>query len=409
MTNADVLKRIQGIYPHITDFITLDFETYYASDYTLSKMTTESYVRDPRFQTIGVGIKTKDEKCWLEAWEFRDWASKVDWSRVAVEAHHAHFDGLISSYHYGIIPAFWVCTMSMARCFVPVEVGGSLAKLSRHFGVGEKGDEVVKAFGKRRQDFTPEEWIQYGIYCMNDCELTDGLGCKMIERIPDEELVLMDMTIRAFTEPVFKLNSELLKTCIKDEKTKKIDLLMRVAQAENIPVPQASTEDQVLQLVKPIFASNDKFAALLIDMGEIPPTKISVPKTKTAMEKAIANGVDPETVEPVETYAFAKTDIGMQELLENEREEIRFVAEARVGVKSTINETRAQRLYGMSLRGPATVYLRYHGAHTSRFSGGDKSNFQNFERGGTLRDCLIAPDDPLEMPESWQPYTRRAV
>ena len=32
------------------DVYTLDFETYYDQEYSLSKMTTEAYVRDPRFE-----------------------------------------------------------------------------------------------------------------------------------------------------------------------------------------------------------------------------------------------------------------------------------------------------------------------------------------------------------------------
>ncbi len=37
--------------------IALDFETFYDREFSLSKMTTEEYIRDPRFETIGVGIK----------------------------------------------------------------------------------------------------------------------------------------------------------------------------------------------------------------------------------------------------------------------------------------------------------------------------------------------------------------
>ena len=43
-------------------FITVDFETYYSNEYSLSKMTTEEYVRDPRFQIIGVGISLDGDR-----------------------------------------------------------------------------------------------------------------------------------------------------------------------------------------------------------------------------------------------------------------------------------------------------------------------------------------------------------
>ena len=43
------------------DVITLDFETYYDKDFSLKKLTTEEYIRDPRFEVIGVGIKINHE------------------------------------------------------------------------------------------------------------------------------------------------------------------------------------------------------------------------------------------------------------------------------------------------------------------------------------------------------------
>ena len=44
------------------DVYTLDFETYYDQEYSLSKMTTEAYVRDPRFEVLGLAIKKNDKK-----------------------------------------------------------------------------------------------------------------------------------------------------------------------------------------------------------------------------------------------------------------------------------------------------------------------------------------------------------
>jgi hypothetical protein len=42
--------------------ITIDFETYYDREFSLSKITTEEYVRDRRFEVIGVGVKVDEEK-----------------------------------------------------------------------------------------------------------------------------------------------------------------------------------------------------------------------------------------------------------------------------------------------------------------------------------------------------------
>jgi hypothetical protein len=44
----------------------IDFETYYDKEYSLSKMSTEDYVNDPRFEIILVGLAWNGgEKEWF--------------------------------------------------------------------------------------------------------------------------------------------------------------------------------------------------------------------------------------------------------------------------------------------------------------------------------------------------------
>lgn len=161
--------------------LTLDFETHYSSDYGLKVLETEAYVRDPRFEVIGVGVKYADRpSVWLEEWEFREWAREVAWSRVSALAHHAQFDGFIMSHHYGIRPRFWLDTLSMGRALHSVSVGGSLKKLAEHYKIGAKGNEVENTKGKRRADFTQTEWLRFGDYCNNDVELTHRLLHRML-------------------------------------------------------------------------------------------------------------------------------------------------------------------------------------------------------------------------------------
>ena len=42
--------------------IVIDFETYYDKAYSLSKMTTEEYIRDEQFEVIGVAVKEDDNE-----------------------------------------------------------------------------------------------------------------------------------------------------------------------------------------------------------------------------------------------------------------------------------------------------------------------------------------------------------
>lgn len=331
--------------------VTLDFETYYADDYTLSKMTTADYVRDPRFQTIGCGVKIKrladgyaSKASWLTPEEFTKFVATMDWSKCAVLAHHTHFDGLIAAHHYGIKPLLWLDTLSMARALHGTEVGGSLSKLMAAYGVGQKGTYVSNAKGKRREDFTPAEYAAYGEYCCTDVEGCWALFNAMLPKLPETQLWSIDTTIRMFTEPTLVVNEKRLTAYLEYERRRKQELLDRVAKD------------------KEVLLSNEKFAALLIEMGIDPPRKVS-PRTGK------------------ETWAFAKTDPGMQDLLEHDRDDIRWLAEARVGVKSTINETRTERLLRAGQGGRRVpIYLKSNGAHTFRWAGGDKMNAQNWER-----------------------------
>ena len=122
--------------------------------------------------------------------------------------------------------------------------------------------------------------------------------------------------------------------------------------------------------------SNEKFAGYLLDCGVTPPQKQSPSTGKL-------------------TYAFSKTDRGFTDLLEHPDERIQTAAAARLGVKSTLEETRTRSLIGVAERGPLPILLNYYGAHTGRFSGGDKMNLQNLPRGGALRKSLCAPEGSL--------------
>ena len=164
------------------DLITLDFETFYDKDFSLSKLTTEEYVRDSRFEVIGVGIKVNNRPTeWASGTheELADYFADFDWASSMVLAHNTMFDGAILSWLYGIKPKVWADTLCMGRAIHGVEVSGSLKALAERYGIGEKGTEVLKAIGKRREDFSDDELDLYGDYCINDVELTYKLFSLM--------------------------------------------------------------------------------------------------------------------------------------------------------------------------------------------------------------------------------------
>lgn len=347
----------------------LDFETFYDTDYTLRKLSTTAYVFDPRFEVIGVGVRFGANRVWMEEHQFRAFAKSVDWSKVALVCHHAQFDGLVLSHHYGVHPAFWLDTLSMARAIHGESKAADLGSLMQYYGVGTKGTEVVQAKGKRRVDFTAEEYAQYGVYCIGDCDGTLGIFLKMIQGYPVPELELIDITVRMYTNPMLKLDEPKMKEYLAWEIARKEELLAKIG---------ADKKD---------LSSADKFANMLRLLGVDPPMKNS-PTAKL------------EDGSPKQIYAFAKTDPAFQELLlGGENDDIRWLCEARQGVKSVGNETRSARLLDMGRDGRSLpVYLKYAGAGPFRWAGGDKVNWQNFERQnkkdprkGTIRQSIIAP------------------
>ena len=292
----------------LAGLVTIDFETYYDKEYSLSKLTTEEYVRSPVFEVIGVSIITPRGVYWLSESEFRDLASKVDFSKTLLLAHNTQFDGAILSWHYGVRPKMWLDTLSMARALQNNEKSNSLGALAEQFGLGVKGNEVVTAIGKRRKDFTQREWEQYGVYCKNDSQLTLDLFTMLVKQFPTSELQIIDITLRMFIEPLIELDQDMLSEAYYEE----VDALEALLQR--------------LQISEKDLASNDNFAAILQGLGVDPPTKIS-PKTGK------------------QAFAFAKTDIGFQELADSSDPQIALLCDARLKAKSTLMRTRSQRLY----------------------------------------------------------------
>ncbi len=346
------------------DIVTIDMETYYDKEYSLSKMTTEAYVRSNNFEVIGVGVKVNDYPTdWYSGDNPGSFLRSLDYRDKAILCHHAMFDGAVMSWRFGIKPKLWLDTLSMARPLHNLTIGGSLAKLAAFYGLGVKGTEVLNALGKRRADFTPQELAAYGQYCVNDVELTYALFNKLKRKCPVSELMVIDRTIRMYTEPMIELDAPLLEQHLEKVRTRKQKVLEELAAKYNV-----TAEEMQAQLM-----SNARFAKVLDSLGVDPPTKVS-PRTGK------------------QTYAFAKTDEAIHKLLQHPSEEVQAVVAARLGTKSTLEETRTESLLGVAARGRLPIMLNYYGAHTGRFSGGDKLNLQNLPSRGdtTLRKSLRA-------------------
>jgi DNA polymerase len=340
------------------ELIVVDFETFYDRSFSLSKLTPEEYIRDELFEVIGISVKLNDaEPEWFSGTmaQTKRWLQQWPWENAVAVAHNAPFDMAILNWHFDIRPKRIADTLSMARALDGPDAGNSLAKLAERHGAGVKGDEVVNALGKGRLDFTAEELSRYGEYCINDVVLTHMLFLKMLPRMPQSELRLIDATVRMFTEPTLTLDKGVLTTHLAKVKARKEELLSKALV----------DKDDIM--------SNPKLAALLDAAGVTPPTKISPTTGK-------------------ETYAFAKTDEAFKDLLEHPNPVVQAIVACRLGIKSTLEETRTERFIGIAERGTLPVPLRYYAAHTGRWGGDDKLNLQNLPRKSPLKKAILAPE-----------------
>jgi len=340
------------------DILVCDFETYYDKDYSLSKLTTEEYIRDTRFEVIGVSVKVNAKKTvWFSGTKkaTKKFLDMFDWGNSVAIAHNAMFDMAILNWHFDIRPKRIADTLSMARALHTIEVGGSLKALAEYYGLQEKGTYVQDAIGKCRLDFDGDALAEYGEYCITDTEITGRLFKKLAEDFPIGELRLIDLTIRMFTEPKIVLDQGILESSLEGIKCKKEELLARTP------------------FDKKYLMSNNKFAEILGLLGVQIPMKISPTTGK-------------------ETYAFAKTDEGLKKLAEHPNYKVQTLVAVRLGTKSTIAETRTQRFLDISKRGTLPVPLRYYAAHTGRWGGADKINLQNLPKGSEIKFAMRAPE-----------------
>jgi DNA polymerase len=351
-------------------FITLDFETYYANDLGFRTQTNEEYLNDPRFEVIGVGIKVDDNPTKWVTENIADELAMLDWGNSALLCHNMMFDGAILAWKYGIVPAMYYDTLCMARAIHGVDAGGSLKALAERYNLGVKGTEVVDALGKRQADFTPEQLAAYGRYCVNDVDLTFKLfGSLLSGHFPNDELKLIDMTLRMYTQPILHVDDALLVDRLEQVRAQKKELLSGLMDAMGVTT---------VEEVRARLASNPQFAAELEKHGVTPPKKVSLTTGK-------------------ETFALAKNDEAFIELSEHDNPLIQQLCAVRLGTKSTIEESRIERFIGIGARnkGRLPIPLKYYGAHTGRWSGQDSVNLQNLpsrdKNKKALKNALLAP------------------
>lgn len=344
--------------------IHMDFETFYSDEYSLRRMTIVEYILDPRFEMIGCSVAIDDGPFqFLEHDEFVDLLKKHPPSKTRVVSFNALFDMCILAWRYGYVPALMIDTMSMARAIIGYKCKSlSLAFVARVLGLGEKGHEVHNVKGMTKADIKAlGRWQFYADYANQDGNLSRQIFATLLPSFPRDEFLINDMVIRMAVQPQFVLDRNVLADHLYQTQLDKQQLL-----------------DQAGIVDKKLLMSNEKFAEVLTQLGVVPPMKTSRTTGKL-------------------TYAFARTDREFQDLADHENPQVQAVVAARLGHKSTLEESRTERFTTIANLQWADgqswfpVPLRYSGAHTHRFSGDWGLNAQNLPRGGKLRYALKAP------------------
>lgn len=365
---------------------TIDFETYYDKDYSLRKMTPVEYILDPRFEVIMLSAKRPGRPVFnLHPDKIAQFFALLDPDDTVVVTYNSLFDMCICAWRYNFVPRLMIDAMGMVRAWHGHELKSvALATAAPHIIGRHKGTAVHKMQGLHYQDIVSAGWMpEYEKYCGDDSELAEGIFEKiMADGFPPNELVVMDHVLRMAVHPQFAVNGAELQTHLSEIVQDKLNLMVACGLSY---VTDATGKQKCPELM-----SNPKFAELLISRGVDPPMKTSPTTGK-------------------ETFAFSKADQAFTDLEEHPDLTVQALVAARLGHKSTIEETRTQRFVNISLLEWPEEYLKWRGlpagaklipmplaygaAHTHRLGGDWKLNVQNLPSRGAvnhLKRALMA-------------------
>jgi DNA polymerase len=340
--------------------IYIDFETYYGPGCELggNKLSYTEYVRHPEFKVLGVGISNGGMPEWFSGThdEIREFLlGYTDWHQSMAIAHNMLFDGHVLSEIFGIQAAHYQCTLAFARALWFHE-RNDLDSVLKRLGLEGKQGRVALTSLRGVHEPTEDQLKMLGLYCRSDVV---GLmrifnHRDVLPKISPEDLIFNDVILRCFTCPEIELDVEMA------ERIREEDISRKQAMFEALGIDEK------------VLSSNDKFAAFLESIGVEVPTKWSEKKE-------------------MHVPAFAKSDIGFQELLEDP--ELTDIMEARIESKSTQTRTRTARFIfdASGATGKLPIGYNINNSRTGRLGGGNKSNPQNLDNNSGLRQCLRAP------------------
>jgi DNA polymerase len=332
----------------------IDFETPHDKTFSLSKLATVLYVRNPLFKVFGVGIAIGDQPIrWFTGEKIQSALETIDWNHSMMVAHNAMFEATVLNEHFGIQPARYCDTAGMARAYLPTGIRADLDSAASAFGLGTKIKGVLESL-KGVFDPNPEQLDNLGTYCKEDVHLCRDLFNLLWPHLPETERYVLHMTVRMSSESRFELDQDILRAEIANAKQNRVDTI------------DASGSDL------DALSSNQQFAETLRQLTGSCPVKYN----KNGQEIPALSKSDAE-------YVRFKTD----------HPDLLPLFDAREAAKSTIMLRRPERYLEIAQTGRMPMPYRYWGAHTGRFSGADGLNVQNLPNlhKSDLRRAFKAP------------------
>lgn len=362
-----------------------DYETFWhrKTKHSLTNMHPVEYVMTPKteIQVLTGCFDNGPVITIIGEQNIREFFDSQTWCDTFMIAHNGNlFDHMITAWRFNVKPAMWGDTLSMGAPIFGMTAGGSLKKMAEALNVGKKGSlDATQTEGLYVKDWTPEMLESIKQYAGQDTLLCRAIFRKLYPLTPTRELRLIDLTCRMLVDPGFDCDLDGLREALIEEQERKLNALKSIANVMGV------TDIETMQKS---LMSNPQFADLLARFDVECPRKIS-PTTGR------------------ETLALSKTDQAFLDLLEHDNPIVAAAAQARLGAKSTILESRIKTFITMAEQHPANkmpIALNYWGASTGRWSGAMKANQQNLPRvprdkDGTiidkptniLRTSLIAP------------------
>ena len=296
--------------------LTLDVESFYSSEFSLRKMTVPEYILSPFWETICLGAKFDDEPVqMIDGPDVQAFFYSIDPKDTMTISHNALFDACVFAWRYKFVPVRLIDTLGMARCLLGHKLKSlSLDAVAEHFHLPGKTHALGAVKGMHRAQIMgqPALWQAFKQYCAHDVDLTYQIFNKLAPEFPRSEFRVMDLVLRAAICPQFHVDVPLLEQHLADV----------IAEKERLLLECGADKGDLM--------STEKFKQLLLDRG-----------VEIGYKKSPSN---PE----IEIPAFSKTDTFMSDLLESEDTQVQALASARLGMRSTLGETRGQRLLAIA-------------------------------------------------------------